>query len=529
MGSPTNPHREQVAERLDDVMDDRRPHPFFLWYRCAHQGATGMRWPLRARALNRYVGWWRRSAGTRVVSATLTIGVLTAAVKLAGAAKIVVVARMFGTADATDAFFVAFLLPSFLAEVIGASFNAALVPTYVHAREHHGCRTAQEFLSVAVGFISALLFSAAVLLFAFRRPLLLLVAPGFSPEKLALARSLLLWMLPLVVLIGVSSVWRAILNTTERFALPAAAPAMTPVLTIALLAAGAARWGASVLAVGALAGTLLEVLIVVAALLRRGISPWPRPLAMRPEMREVSREYVPVLAGAVLTSGALVVDTAIAARLGAGSVSALSYGTKLAAVILAIGPMAVSTAALPHFSVLAASGNLRALGNTVRSYAAFIALATAAVTALLVLYSEPLVRVLFHRGAFTESDVRLVAAVQSLSMLQVPFATLMAFLARVFSSMKANRVVLQGGAITFGGTALFDYLLAARLGVRGIALARAAVCMCACLYLALTLRRFVRRNIAFDDSTSSRGQEGLHAMDYQGTGQGGPRRLSVAD
>jgi len=433
------------------------------------------------------------SAEGRIASATVTVGLLTAVVKLAGAAKLAVIARVFGASDALDAFLVAFLLPSFVAEVAGASFNAAFVPAYVRIREQRGLAAAREFFARAAGLLALILSAAAVLLFIFRRPLLLLVASGFTAGKLALSESMFAAMVPLAVLIGMSSLWRAVLNAGGRFALPAIAPLMTPAITIGLLAAAGARWGAHLLTAGAIGGTILELVLIAEALTRNGVSPWPSLFRLGPDLRDVIREYLPVVGGAALASGAVLVDTGMAATLGSGSVSALSYGTKLAAVILAIGPTAVSTAALPHFSMLAAGASRETVRRTLLIYAGLVAAVAVPFTAVLIWFSWPVARLFFQGGAFTEANTRLVAVVQSYSLAQVPIAMLVAALSRLISSLRANRLLLWGAGLTFALTPAFDCLLMSRLGVAGISLARTLVLLVSLFYMGLVLPKLLSR------------------------------------
>ncbi len=432
------------------------------------------------------VGEWK-SASRRMLSATITVALLTALVKAAGAAKLVVMARLFGAGDAVDTFLIAFLVPAFAAEVIAASLNAAFIPAYIEARDTQNPEAAQRLFAAVNGLALAVLCAAALLIFLTRGAALRALASGFSPEKLARADSLLALLAPLTILIGMSAVWRATLNAGGRFARAAAAPAATPVFTILLLAVVAARWGAAALAAGALAGTICEVALSGAGLARRGISVWPRRPVGVPGLPRIVRDSLPVLAGAALTSGALLVDSAFAASLGPGSVSALSYGTKLVTVMLAIGPTAVGTVALPHFSAITAAGDAAAVPKAVRAYSRIILAASVPVVLALVWMSGPLVRILFQKGAFTAADARVVIAIQSFSFLQMPFAIVTALFARTVSSLKANRVLLWAAALGFVVGGGCDYVLSKQMGAPGIALARVVASVASVLYLARRL------------------------------------------
>src|SRR5687768_7751184 len=149
---------------------------------------------------------------SRILSALLTVSSFTAAAKIASAAKVLLIAHRFGIAAEVDAFFIAFLLPSFFADISAASTTAALIPTLVEERQCHG-RDAAMRLSASIMFWSALLLGLATLCVALTSTLLVQwIASGFDASQRALTRDLLLWLLPILPLTGISATWRAILN-----------------------------------------------------------------------------------------------------------------------------------------------------------------------------------------------------------------------------------------------------------------------------------------------------------------------------
>jgi putative peptidoglycan lipid II flippase len=115
--------------------------------------------------------------------AAVTVGLMTALVKVAAAGKELVVAWRFGTGDALDAFLVAFLVPSFITSVVAGSFNAAFIPTYIRVREQEGVEAAQKLFSgVTVWSFGLLLITTSLMVVT--APLYLqAIAAGFSPDN----------------------------------------------------------------------------------------------------------------------------------------------------------------------------------------------------------------------------------------------------------------------------------------------------------------------------------------------------------
>jgi putative peptidoglycan lipid II flippase len=429
------------------------------------------------------------SVNRRIFRAAVVIGGLTFGVKLASLAKEVTVAASFGTADALDAFLIAFLLPSFVINVVGGSLNAALIPGYVQARQTEGQAAAQRLFSGAVTVSGVLLLLATALLAVLGPFLLPLLASGFAPDKLLLTERLFYLLLPAVAVSGLAANWESVLNAGERFGLTAVAPLMVPLTTMATLLAGGAAWGVYALVLGTVGGTVLQLTLLGWALRRQGLSLWPRWHGLDPALRRVIGQYAPMTAAAALMSSTLLVDQSIAAMLAPGSVSVLGYGNRLIAPVLGIGTMALGTAVLPYFSKMVAAGDWDGLRHTLKTYTRLILLVTVPATVALVVLSGPVVHVLFRHGRFTDTDALAVSRVQAMYALQLPFYSLGILFVRLLSALRGNHILLMGTVISFVLNVVLDLALLRVCGIAGIALSTSLVYVAACAFLGLMLRR----------------------------------------
>jgi putative peptidoglycan lipid II flippase len=433
----------------------------------------------------------QKSANWRIFGALLTVGSFTALAKIGGGAKVIVTARYFGTSDALDAFLIAFVLPSFVADTAAGSLIPSLMPTYIEVRQKQGRETALRLYRGVLAGSAILLALLAVLLGLCASFLLPLLASGFSPAKLALTRSLFYCLLPWLPLSGLIVTWRAVLNAGESFALAAAAPITTPLITILLLiTSGPSVWA---LAIGTLVGVAAEAAILACSVRSRGYAMMPHWSGWSPELRQVVGQYLPMMAGTVIVCGAALIDQAMAATLGAGSVSALTYGNKLANVALSIGAAALGTAVLPHFSRMITARDGVGLRNTLMTFSGLVAVATVPAVIFLAWLSEPLVRLFFQRGAFTAAETQIVATVQTCSLVQIPFAVLLGMAVKLASSLKANRLMLQTALLSIVVNVAGDIVLMRWIGVAGIALAGALVHASALLLLSMALWRQLRK------------------------------------
>src|SRR5260370_6432252 len=293
---------------------------------------------------------FRRFTSWRMLADTATVGGWTSIAKVAGAVKVILAARLFGTGDAMDAYLIAFLLPSFFIDMLSSPLDSALIPTLIEVRENRG-RAAAESLYLSVLAAAGIGFFGAALVAAMTSGFFLpILASGFEPAKLALTQQLLLLMIVVVPLSGIASTWRAILNSEHRFAVAAAIPTITPLASIVALLFGGKQYGVLALAIGTVAGGTLEAIAAGVGAKWAGYTVVPRWSGMNLALRQVAAQYAPLVAVTLVMTGSALVDQSMAARLGSGSVAALSYGTRLLAVLVVIGPTAMGTAVLPHLS-----------------------------------------------------------------------------------------------------------------------------------------------------------------------------------
>lgn len=432
------------------------------------------------------------SVNRRIFSAAIIVGLLTGCVSLAILARELIVASTFGAGDAVDAFLIAFLLPTFLMNVIAGSMSAVFIPAYVRVREAEGHEEAQRLFSSITVLSVCLLVGVAILLAVAGPYLLPLLGSGFDPAKLLLTQQLFYILLPGIVLYGLVSIWGAVLNASKRFALVAFTPALVPLTVIALLLVGK-TWGITAMAIGTLGGYAVQLLVLSVALRRQGIALLPRRGGMHPAVRQVVNQYMPMVAAAVLMSSTLLVDQSLAATLGSGSVAVLGYGNKIIVLVLALGATAVRTAVLPYFSGMVALGEWRAVRHTLRTYTGLILLSAVPLAIALAVLAGPMVQLLFQRGAFTAENTAVVSRVQSMYAIQIPFYILGSLVTPLISSLRENRVLLWSAVISLSLDIVLDLLFMRLFGVAGIALSTSVIYIVSWSFVMLFGYRIIRR------------------------------------
>jgi len=261
------------------------------------------------------------------------------------------------------------------------------------------------------------------------------------------------------------------------------------------------------LAFGVVAGSIVEATVLVHVLKTCGMRFRLRWNGLDPDVRSVLRQYAPVLAGSVLMGSTTVVDQAMAAMLGSGSVAALSYAYKIVGLIVAIGATAVTTAALPYFSHMASDQDWAGCRHTLKRFTALILGATVPLTLALMVFSHPLIRFIFQRGAFNAVDTDLVSRVQLFYFIQIPFYMCGMLFVRFLSSIRRNDVLMYGSAISLALDISLNLVLMRKMGIAGIALSTSLVLFTSFVFLGVCTIKFLPKKRLFISAEAGGVQE----------------------
>lgn len=433
------------------------------------------------------------SINKKIFRAALAVALATVVVKAATTVKDLAVAHSFGRSDNLDAFLFAFMLPAFAINLIVAAVSAALVPVLVKTRQKEGENAAQQLLSSIMLLTGAALVAVAVVLVLLAPLYLPYLAHSFAPEKQELTRQFLYLLAPWLVLSGLATFLATVLNAIEKFAVPALIPILTPLVVFLCIVLWRSPGSGFALASGTVAGSFLEAAFLFNLARKHNIVGAVVWHGFGPQVRLVLSQTGPMMAGALLMGATSVVDQIMAAILGPGSVSALSYGYKIPAGLLAIGATALGTAALPYFSRMAAAGDWPGCRHTLKRYAALILSISIPATVLLMVFSRLLVRILFQRGAFTSLDTTVVSRVQACYALQIPFYVLCILFVRFISSVRRNDLLMYASAINLVVDIGMNLVLMRIWGVAGIAIATSIVTVVSFSFLCVCSIRLLSR------------------------------------
>jgi putative peptidoglycan lipid II flippase len=437
------------------------------------------------------------SSDTGVAKAAGVIGGATLLSRLLGAVRDIAIAYFFGAGMVSDAFIAAFRIPNLLRRMFGeGTLSIVFIPTYTEVLYRDGRAEADRLAGSTARLLTLSLVTAAVAGMAAAPYLVHLLAPGFaaSAEKFALTVSLTRIMFPYVVFIGLVALCMGFLNVLGHFAAPALAPVCLNVAMIAAIAVGSFRVNASEtlvrwLAVGVVVGGGLQLGLQIPFLIRNRLflwrpSPWWHPL-----FKQIGRMLGPMLFGAAVYQINNLVITVLGSMLLQGSVSYLYYADRLLQFPLGIFGIATATAVFPTLarqSVMKQYDAMRhSFGNAMR-LVFFITIP--AMTGLIVL-REPIIAMLFQRGAFDDHSMRLTASALLYYGMGLWAFSAVRVVLNLFYAMKDTRTPARIAVLTIAANLIFGIVLMGPMKHDGLALALTLASILNLGLLSMALRR----------------------------------------
>jgi putative peptidoglycan lipid II flippase len=414
---------------------------------------------------------------SKIFGASVVSALGTGLSRVLGAARDVTIGHVFGAGRASDAFWMAWTIPSlFRRFVADEGLTGALIPAVARAEQEVDTREARR---LANGALLALLIAGTVIcvLGVLGAPWLVrAIAPGFSgdPEKLALTISLTRWLFPFVVFVSLVSYCEGLLNYRGHFFVPKLAPGIVSgcIAAAALLLANDFDKPVFALVVGVIVGGLTHLLVCIPPLVKRWGSVFPSPWGMRgPRFRFFLGEMGKVAAIGLIAQLNVVLLRVLASFLVEGSMTHYWYANRLVDLSQGTIAVAVGSALLPAVARDAADRNWDGFRENFSEAVRLTALVLLPMACLLIGLARPIVSILFLHGEF---DAPAAAHTAATLQLLVPFMVALGginIVKKAYFALDDRTTLLVVGAIGLVVTAGSGYWLSKRMGVEGLGLA----------------------------------------------------------
>lgn len=405
----------------------------------------------------------------KLLKSTLTVGMATIVSRLLGFVRDVVFARYFGASGATDAFFLAFKIPNFMRRLFAeGSFSLAFVPVLSEVRSSGDRAALRELIDHVTGTLLAVLLLITAIGMLAAPVVLAIFAPGWLIEgrpEFGLSADMLRITFPYILLISLTALSGGILNTFDRFLVPALTPVLLnlSLIAAAVLLSSRLEIPIKALAWGVLAAGFAQLLIQIPALMHLGLMPRPRWGWKHSGVRKIMRLMIPTLVGSSVAQVNLLIDSILATFLISGSVTWLYYSDRLLEFPLGVFGVALSTVILPNLSRKFALQSVQSFSATM-DWALRLALIITFPAALgLAVLASPILITMFQYDAFTPGDVEMTALSLSAYALGLPAFIAVKVLAPGYYARQDTRTPVRFAIISMVSNMFLNFLFVGTL------------------------------------------------------------------
>lgn len=438
-----------------------------------------------------------------LLRAASTVSSLTLISRITGLVREQMVASLFGASAMTDAFIVAFRIPNLLRRLFAeGAFSQAFVPLLAATRAEQGDEATQSLIDAAATVLVWALLLTCIVGVLLAPALVWVLASGMTDEGNAAAVVMTRFMFPYIGLISMVALAAGVLNTWKKFAIPAVTPVLLNLSWIAagwLLSPHFAAWGLPpiyALAVGVMVGGILQLAVQIPALKHIGRLPHigltlaRLRAAWRFEgVRKMLNLMGPAMLGVSVAQLSLMINMQIASHIQVGAMSWLGYADRLMELPTALLGVALGVVLTTQLSAAQAKGDTRTYSAVLDWGLRLVLLLALPCAVALLVFAQPMVAVLYHRGAFRPEDV--MHTTQALMGYGVGLMGLIAVkvLAPAFYAKQDFRSPVRISITVLILTQLMNLLFVPSLGIAGLALSIGLAAMMNAGMLLFGLRR----------------------------------------
>lgn len=407
----------------------------------------------------------------KVTQSVTMIAVFTLISKFLGFIREVLIASKYGSGYKTDTYFVAMAATVMLMTTIGASLNTTLIPIFTEIEEKKGRIGKLKFLNNILNVVFLITLILALLGF-FLSPLVIkILAKGFTGEQFDLAVRLNRIGLPIVIFLGFTYVFSGYLHSSQVFGPPAIMGIPYNFVFIFFLIFLGNKGNINHLMIASVIAASTQFLIQVPAIIHQGYR-YSLNVNLRDRyLKKALLLVIPVMIGSAVQQINTIVDKTLASSLVSGSISALTYASRINDLIISVFVMAITTVVFPMLSKAFSQDDQAQIKSIMGRGINIILLITVPATIGILILAEPMVKLFFQRGAFDELATSMTSGALIFYSVGLIGSALRLMLNRVYYSFQDTKTPMINGALAVGLNIILNLILIKPMGHSGLALA----------------------------------------------------------
>lgn len=413
--------------------------------------------------------------------------VLTVTSKVSGFCRDLTLSYFYGASNISDAYLVSMIIPTVIFEHIGAGIYTSYIPTYNNVVKEKDEQAGLRFTNNVVNMLTIICTLIVIIVITFTVPIIKLFALGFEGETLSLAVCFTRISIFSIYFTGLAYIFGGYLNLKNQFVAPVIMGIPLNVITIISILLST-RFNIIILSIGSFIGMAIQMLFLLPFVCQKSYK-YSFILDSHDDyLKKMIYLSVPIIISFSINQITVLINQTLASKISIGGIAALIYANRLNLIVQEIFVVPITTVVYPMICQRAADNNILTLKKTVAESINRINLLVIPAMVGCILFAEPIVKLLFGRGAFTTAAVAMTSNALFYFAIGMVGLGLREILTKTFYSLHDTKTPIINAALAMIINIILSYILSQFLGVGGLALANSISAILCTIFLIFSLK-----------------------------------------
>jgi len=408
--------------------------------------------------------------------------------KILGFSREVVLSYFYGISNISDAYLISWTIPGVIFAFVGIGISTSFIPLYSKIKNDEGFNSSINYMNNVISFLTLINIIIVFIVLLFTPAIVKIFALGFKGDTLNLAVLFTRISVFGIFFSGFVYIFTAFLQINNNFVIPALIGIPFNLIIIISIFLSS-KINIILLAIGILLAKIAELLFLIPYAKKNKYS-YKLNFNLKDQyIKKMIYLSLPVIIGASVNQINALVDRTLASIIAVGGISALNYANKLNGFVQGLFVTTIATAMYPRISKMAAEHNIDGMKNLVSEAINSISLLVIPATIGAMLFAEPVVILLFGRGAFDPQAISMTStALFYYSIGMIGFG-LREILSRAFYSFQDTKTPMINAAIAMAINIVLNIILSKDMGIGGLALATSISAIFCTVLLFISFRK----------------------------------------
>ncbi|SHJ54388.1 putative peptidoglycan lipid II flippase [Anaerobranca californiensis DSM 14826] len=418
----------------------------------------------------------------------LLLMILSILSKILGFTREITLSYFYGASNISDAYLISVTIPTVIFAFVGTALATSYIPMFNNISKNEGNKKAYDFSNNIINFLLIISTFIVILGLFFTESVVKLFASGFEGETLNLAVTFTTISIFGVYFTGLTYIFNSYLQIKNNFLIPAIVGFPFNIIIILSIYISS-KGNIIILSLGMLLAIASQLIFLLPFSFKKGYRYNWVLNKKDPYLKQMIYLSIPVILGTSVNQINALVDRTIASRIAEGGISALNYANRLNGFVEGIFVISIATVMYPMISKMAAENNFKGLKRTLSEAINLVNILVIPATLGAMIFAEPVVRLLFGRGAFNERAIAMTSFALFFYSIGLIGKGLRLIISRAFYSMQDTKTPMINAAIGMVLNIILNIILSKYLGIGGLALATSIAAIFTTILLFISLRK----------------------------------------